>query len=123
MPSRSRTRACASLDDAVLSTTNPDLFHAAQERAGFEALRTRARLVRYGGDCYAYCLLAAGLIDLVVETGLQSYDVVAIIPIIEAAGGVITTWDGGAAGEGGRIVAAGDPALHAAALAVLRAAA
>jgi myo-inositol-1(or 4)-monophosphatase len=114
-----RTRACARIEDAVLSTTNPYLF-APDDLVRFDALRKRARMLRYGGDCYAYCLLAAGLIDLVVESGLQPYDIVALVPIIEAAGGVLTTWDGGPPYEGGRIVAAGDRAVHAAVLEALR---
>ena len=70
-------------------------------------------MTRYGGDCYAYCLLAAGHIDLIVEPGLKTYDIAALIPIIERAGGRVTTWDGASAAEGGNIVAAGDPKLHA----------
>ncbi len=77
------------------------------------------RLTRYGGDCYAYCLLAMGLIDVVVESSLQAYDVQALIPIIEAAGGVITDWAGGRCDEGGSVVACGDPALHADVMALL----
>ena len=77
-------------------------------------------MTRFGGDCYSYCLLAAGFIDLVVEAGLKPYDIVALVPIIEGAGGLITTWDGGSATEGGRIVAAGDRRVHQEALAVLR---
>jgi myo-inositol-1(or 4)-monophosphatase len=69
---------------------------------------------------YAYCLLAGGFIDLIVEAGLKTYDVVALVPIIEGAGGRITTWQGKPATEGGRIVAAGDARLHKEALAVLR---
>ena len=67
-------------------------------------------MTRFGGDCYGYCLLAAGFVDLIVEAGLKPYDVVALIPIIEGAGGRITTWEGKPATDGGRIVAAGDPA-------------
>ena len=76
-------------------------------------------MTRYGGDCYAYCLLAAGFIDIVVEAGLKTHDVVALIPIIERAGGRITDWDGGRAIDGGRIIAAGDARLHEEALQVL----
>ena len=79
------------------------------------------RLARYGTDCYAYVMLAAGNVDLVVEVGLQPYDIVALIPIIEAAGGVVTEWGGGPAEEGGGIVAAATPELHAAAMAMLHA--
>lgn len=109
---RMATRHCARLEDAVLATTSPDLLAKGRETDTFNALKAKARLTRYGGDCYGYCLLAAGHIDLVVECGLKPYDVVALIPIIEQAGGRITTWDGGRAEGGGRIVAAGDPALH-----------
>ena len=66
------------------------------------------RLSRYGGDCYAYCMLAAGHIDLVIETELKPYDVLPLIPIIEGAGGIVTTWDDGRPHEGGKIIAAGD---------------
>ena len=114
-----RTRPCESLGAAILSTTHPDLFAPGFERERFETLAGQVRMSRYGGDCYAYCLLAAGHVDLVVEAGLQPFDIVALIPIIERAGGRITNWQGGPATEGGRIVAAGDARLHEAALAVL----
>ena len=82
-------------------------------------LRDRVRMTRYGTDCYAYAMLAAGHIDLVVESGLKPYDIQALIPIIEQAGGVITTWDGGSPRKAGRIVAAATRELHQAACAVL----
>ncbi len=116
---RLKTRACPRLADAILSTTHPDLFEGAGEADAFARLKSGARMTRYGGDCYAYCLLAAGLIDIVVEAGLQAYDVVALIPIIERAGGRITTWEGGPATAGGRVLAAGDARLHEKALAML----
>jgi histidinol phosphatase-like enzyme (inositol monophosphatase family) len=116
---RMRTRPCASLAEAILSTTHPDLFEAGQEAEGFARLKSRVRMTRYGGDCYSYCLLAAGFADLIVEAGLKPYDVVALIPIIERAGGRITTWDGEPATKGGRIIAAGDARVHAQAMAVL----
>ena len=77
-------------------------------------------MTRYGGDCYGYCLLAAGFIDIIVESGLKPYDIVPLVPIIEAAGGVVTTWEGEPALNGGRIVAAGDRRVHEQALAILR---
>jgi histidinol phosphatase-like enzyme (inositol monophosphatase family) len=110
------TRRGTALDQAVLATTDPRLFAEGAERERFLALERAVRLSRYGTDCYAYCMLAAGQIDLVVEAGLKPYDIVALIPIIEGAGGIVTTWDGGPATGGGRIVAAGDPRLHEAAL-------
>lgn len=119
---RIRTRPCRSLAEAMAMTTSPDLFEGA-ERTAMEDLRRRVRMIRYGGDCYAYCMLASGHVDLVVESGLQPYDVVALIPIIERAGGRITTWAGGPAAGGGQIVAAGDPHLHELALRHLEAAA
>jgi myo-inositol-1(or 4)-monophosphatase len=112
-----RTSPCGALADARLTTTSPDLFVGA-EREVFDALKAEARLTRFGGDCYAYCLLAAGHIDIIVEAGLKAYDIVALVPIIEAAGGVVTTWDGGRPEQGGRILACGDARLHAAALAI-----
>jgi len=108
---RIRTRACTSLSDAVLASTHPDMF-GAEEAAAFTRVRQAAKFSRYGGDCYFYALLAAGHIDLVIEAGLKPHDIVALIPIIEGAGGCITTWSGGPAIGGGRIVASGDPALH-----------
>lgn len=107
-----KTRPCADLGQAVFSSTHPDLFAAGTERAVHDAVKASARMTRYGGDCYAYCLLAAGHIDVIVEPGLKPYDIAALVPIIERAGGRVTTWDGGPAAGGGDIVACGDPALH-----------
>ena len=94
-----RVRPCASLSDAVLFTTSPLLMNAA-DRAAFARVESAVRLSRYGGDCYAYCMLAAGHVDLVIETGLKPHDIVALIPIIEGAGGIITNWEGGSAVQG-----------------------
>jgi histidinol phosphatase-like enzyme (inositol monophosphatase family) len=118
-PKRLKTRPCARLEDAVLTTTHPDLFATPVERARFGEIKGRALLTRFGGDCYGYCLLAAGFVDLVIESGLQPYDVMALVPIIEYAGGVITTWEGEPALKGGRIVAAGDARTHRQALRLL----
>lgn len=106
-----KTRRCAALETAVLFTTTPSLFSEV-ERAAYDAVESRVRLARYGVDCYAYCMVAAGFVDVVIEAGLQPYDIVALVPVIEGAGGVVTSWDGGSPAEGGRIVASGDPALH-----------
>jgi myo-inositol-1(or 4)-monophosphatase len=91
----------------------------AADRAAFARVEEAVRLSRYGGDCYAYCMLAAGHVDLVIETELKPYDVAALIPIISGAGGIVTTWSGDGPESGGRIVAAGDRRIHAAALASL----
>jgi histidinol phosphatase-like enzyme (inositol monophosphatase family) len=106
------TRACASLSEALLTASSPDLFETEEEQALFAAIAASARLRRFGGDCYNYCLLALGQIDLVVEAGLKDFDILPLIPIIERAGGVVTTWEGGDPRKGGRILATGDPRLH-----------
>jgi len=115
-----RVRPCASLSDAMLFTTSP-LLMSAPDRAAYARVEAMARLSRYGGDCYAYCMLAAGHVDLVIETGLKPHDIVALIPIIEGAGGIITSWEGGSASGGGRVIAAGDKRVHQAAMTVLSA--
>jgi myo-inositol-1(or 4)-monophosphatase len=114
-----RVRPCGSLNEALLFTTSPLLMNDA-DRAAFARVEAAVRLSRYGGDCYAYCMLAAGHIDLVIETELKPYDVIPIIPIIAGAGGVVTDWEGGPAERGGRAVVAGDRRVHEAALALLR---
>ena len=108
--------------EAVLMTTDPALLTGASGEA-FAAMRDEARLVRYSADAYAVCALAAGHVQVVVECGVQPYDVGAVIPIVEAAGGVMTTWTGGRPEAGGDVVAAASPELHAWALAHLRGAA
>lgn len=115
-----RVRGCATLADATLSTTDPDLFDHDGERDAFAELARRVRLKRYGYDCYAYTMVAAGFIDLVVEAGLAPYDVQAIIPLVKGAGGIVTDWQGGPADDGGQIIAAGDARVHEQALAILR---
>lgn len=116
---RLTTRQCQSLEQAILSTTSPKHFDAAG-RAAYERVEDAVRLARYGCDCYAYCMLACGHIDVVIEQGLQPYDVAALIPIVQGAGGIMTTWDGGSAARGGSVVALGDRRLHEPVLALLR---
>ena len=89
-----KTRRCPRLSDAVVACTDPKMFVTAAERSAFDRVAARARLTRWGGDCYAYCLLAMGLIDIVIEASLHAYDVQALMPIVGEAGGVITTWTG-----------------------------
>ncbi len=117
---RLRTRRCARIEDAIVSTTDPRQFRTPGERAALAAVSDRARLLRYGGDCYCYTQLAMGFVDVVIEIGLQPYDVQALIPIVVAAGGRITDWQGGPCDQGGSVLACGDPALHEAALGLLR---
>ncbi|MEO0654149.1 MAG: histidinol-phosphatase [Pseudomonadota bacterium] len=112
-------RKTASLDEAILFTTFPEVGTPA-DRVAFERVAARAKLTRYGMDCYAYALIAAGQVDLVIETGLQPYDICAPIAVIEAAGGIVTDWDGKPAHGGGRALAASNPEIHAQALDLLR---
>jgi myo-inositol-1(or 4)-monophosphatase len=116
---RLMVRECASLAEAVLYTTSPRLMNTA-DHARFACVEEKVRLSRYGGDCYAYCMLAAGHIDLVIETEIKPYDISALIPIVTGAGGLVTTWEGERAENGGRIIAAGDRRIHEAAMAVLK---
>lgn len=114
-----RVRPCAKLADAILFTTSPLLMNK-QDRAAFGRVEDAVRLSRYGGDCYAYCMLAAGHVDLVIETELKIHDIIPLIPIITGAGGAVTSWEGGPAAFGGRIVAAADRRVHKAALDMLK---
>lgn len=106
-----RTRPCGDLSTATIMTTDPDLFTSA-ERPAFDHIANAAQLRRYSLDCYAYALIAAGGVDVVIESGLSAYDIAALIPIVEAAGGRVTSWTGGSAAGGGRVLASGDPRLH-----------
>jgi histidinol phosphatase-like enzyme (inositol monophosphatase family) len=113
-------RACPALGRATVNTTSPDLF-GPDDYAAFRRVATNVKLTMYGGDCYAYGLLAAGFVDLVIEAGLKLYDYAALVPVVEGAGGIMTDWSGAPLGSrsDGRVVAAGDAAAHAEALARL----
>lgn len=115
-----RTRACPALEAATLFATSPDLFRGAAA-AGFERLEAAVKLARFGADCYAYGLLAAGFIDLVVEASLKVHDYMAAVPVIAGAGGIVTDWEGRplGLGSGSRVVACGDERLSAPARALL----
>jgi myo-inositol-1(or 4)-monophosphatase len=114
-----RTRADAVLADAVLYSTHPSMFHEPALRQRYDRLAGRCRLQRWGGDCYAFALVAQGGIDLMVDSCLMPYDIVPLVPIIEAAGGVVTDLQGRVPLAGGTVVAAANRALHAAALDIL----
>jgi histidinol phosphatase-like enzyme (inositol monophosphatase family) len=104
---RLKTRACAQLTDAVISTTDPNLFDGA-EAGAFNQVRSAARLTRLGCDAYAYAMVALGRIDLVIESGLKPWDYESLIPVIEGAGGKVANWRGEADCSAGQVVAAGD---------------
>ena len=114
-----RVRSCANVKDALLQTTSPRLMNEA-DRAKFSRVEDVVKLSRYGGDCYAYCMLAAGQLDLIIETELKPYDILPLVPIITGAGGIVTSWDGGPPTEG-RAVVAGDERVHEQALKILNA--
>ncbi len=113
-----KTRACASLSEAILSTTDPYLFQDT-EAGAFARARNAAKLTRYGYDCTAYAMIAAGHMDCVIESGLKPFDIAALIPIIRGAGGGVCAWDGGDASAGGRVLAWGDARVREEALRLL----
>lgn len=110
--------AVTRLPDALLAATHPAMFAAAARRR-FDVLAGRVRQTLFGGDCYNYCLLAHGLLDLVVEDDLKPHDVLPLVPIVRGAGGVVTDLDG-ATPRCGVAIAAGNAALHRQALAIMR---
>jgi histidinol phosphatase-like enzyme (inositol monophosphatase family) len=117
-----RTRSRERLADAIVSTTHPWGYFTDGERESFEALAHASRMSYFGGDCYAYGLLAMGYIDLIAESGLRAWDVAALIPVVEGAGGVVSDWNGNPVPpEGGHVIAAGDARVHAEAVKMLRA--
>ncbi|ANP46092.1 histidinol-phosphatase [Candidatus Viadribacter manganicus] len=114
-----KVRACASLSEAILSTTDPYILPG-DEGAAFSRVRQQAKLTRFGYDCYAYAMVASGTMDCVIESGLKPFDICALIPILNGAGGGVCTWDGGDASRGGQVLAFGDPRARDAALGLLR---
>ena len=113
-------RACPALTAATLFATTPDMFEGG-DAAAFSRVSNAVKLTRFGADCYAYGLLAAGFIDLVLEASLKPYDFCAMVPIVEGAGGIATDWQGSALdlSSDGRILVAGDRSTHQAAMALL----
>ncbi len=114
-----KTRAPRALADCLMLSTFPEVG-SPSEREGFDLVKEQVQLTRYGMDCYGYALLAAGQVDLVVEAGLQAYDVQAPIAVVQAAGGIVTDWRGKPAHDGGRVLAAANAEVHAAALEILQ---
>jgi histidinol-phosphatase len=117
---RMTARKSTRLADAFLCATDPTMFATPEHRAAFERVGKQARAVRFGGDCYTPCLVAAGCADLVIERGLKPWDVQPLIPIVEGAGGVITDWSGERADAADSMVIASNPSLHAEVIALLR---
>ncbi len=117
---RCKTRACADLSQAMLAATTPDMFEG-EDKIRFNRLSKAVRMRRFGGDCYFYCMLALGYIDIVAEAKLKPFDIVPLIPIIEKAGGTVSRWERDGTAERGRYIACGDAALLGPALTILKA--
>jgi myo-inositol-1(or 4)-monophosphatase len=117
--SRLRTRACQRVEDAVLCATDPSAYFDGRQQSAFRRVTDRARMTRYGGDCYLFAALALGFVDLIIEANFQHWDVAPLIPLVEGAGGIITDWSGGSALPGKTILAAGDARVHDAAMRLL----
>jgi myo-inositol-1(or 4)-monophosphatase len=116
-----RVRACAGLGDATAGTTAPEQYRSAEDQAGFRRLSSAVKMMRYGGDAYFYSLLAAGQLDIAMDAGLQAYDIAALIPIVEGAGGIVGSWSGSDVSQGGDILCAASPALFEEAVSVMKA--
>jgi histidinol phosphatase-like enzyme (inositol monophosphatase family) len=107
-----KVRACPSLSQAVLCATDPGAYFSQSQMSAFSRVERVVRMTRYGGDCYLFAALALGFVDIVIEAGFHEWDVAALIPLVEGAGGIITDWQGRSAREGKTILACGDRALH-----------
>jgi myo-inositol-1(or 4)-monophosphatase len=115
-----KTRPCTDLNQAMLGATTPDMFEG-EDEIRFNRLAKAVRMRRFGGDCYFYCMLALGYIDIVAEAKLKPFDIVPLIPIVEKAGGAVSRWDCEGAPARGRYIACGDPAILGTALSILTA--
>ena len=106
-----QVRKINNLADSILNTTSPYVFANKSDQASFERLNKKTKSTRLGGDCYSYCLLSDGHVDIVVESGLKAWDIRALVPIIKNAGGIIKTWEDNEVYNGGRIIACNNTML------------
>jgi myo-inositol-1(or 4)-monophosphatase len=113
-------KPAAGMASAILTTVAPEIYRSEKQRRVLDQMCSRTRMTRFGGDAYFFVMLAAGFVDIAMDAGLAIYDIAALVPIIEGAGGIVTTWDGGDASSGGDIIAAASAGLHASALAVMK---
>lgn len=120
MSRKIKTRAARPLAQAIFTTTAPELYRNAAEKGVLQRLNAATRLTRYGGDAYFFCVLAAGQIDLALDAHMEPYDIAPLIPIIEGAGGIVTTWERTPAAKGGNVIAASSLALYEEALQVIQ---
>ena len=107
------------LAEAILTTTAPELYRSEAEKGALQRLTAATRLTRYGGDSYFFCVMAAGQVDIAMDARMETYDIAPLIPIIEAAGGVVSTWTRGSAAKGGNVIAASSRQLLDEALGVI----
>jgi myo-inositol-1(or 4)-monophosphatase len=114
-----RTRPDITLADAIAGTTAPELYRNDRDQSAFQNLRRSVKMTRYGGDAYFFSMVAAGHMDIALDSGLQSYDIAALIPIIRGAGGAVGSWSGDNPADGGNVVCAGSEALLEAAVEVM----
>ena len=112
-------RSCASLADAILCATDPGAYFSKEQLSAFSRVDSAVKMTRYGGDCYLFAALALGFVDVVVEANFNAWDIAALIPLVEGAGGVITDWQGGSAQSGKTILACGDRRVHVEAMKLL----
>jgi myo-inositol-1(or 4)-monophosphatase len=105
-------RACAGLKDAILCATDPSAYMSATQQASFERVKAASRLTRYHGDCYIFAMLAMGFVDVIVEGAFKHWDVAALFPLVQGAGGLITNWQGQPWRDGDALLASGDARVH-----------
>jgi histidinol phosphatase-like enzyme (inositol monophosphatase family) len=115
-----KARECADIKDAILCATDPSAYFSLEQQAGFGRVRAAVRMTRFGGDCYLFAALALGFVDIIIEAGFNRWDVAALIPLVEGAGGVMTSWSGGDCRDGKTILACGDSRIHEEAIKLLK---
>lgn len=114
-----KVRPIADIAQAVLTTTDPSVYMTDDQQQAFARVKAKARMTRYHGDCYIFAMLAMGFIDVIVEGAFRHWDVAALIPLVEGAGGIITNWAGERWRDGDPLLATGDTRIHAQAVALL----
>jgi myo-inositol-1(or 4)-monophosphatase len=115
-----KVRECADIKDAILCATDPSAYFSPQQQAAFGRVQASVRMTRFGGDCYLFAALALGFVDVIIEAGFNRWDVAALIPLVEGAGGVMTSWSGGDCRDGKTILACGDARVHEEAIKLLK---
>jgi myo-inositol-1(or 4)-monophosphatase len=115
-----KVRDCNGLKDAILCATDPSVYFSPGQQAAFACVRAEARMTRFGGDCYLFAAMALGFVDIIIEAGFNRWDVAALIPLVEGAGGIITDWSGGDCRDGKTILACGDKRVHEEAIKLLK---